>query len=144
MKFIDVLLANGYRAYHISNKNTPAKNPYHYTSAQPIDYDKGCMRYHFYKDNEVGQKEKAICFGLNQRDKPPALVYPRPWVAVVDSNGNGVTCTPHDDAMIICLDNEDNQLILDVITGKKKVREGFVFEFIIDKHQQVKNITKWE
>ena len=41
MKFIDVLLANGYRAYHISNKNTPAKNPYHYTSAQPIDYDKG-------------------------------------------------------------------------------------------------------
>jgi hypothetical protein len=143
MKFIETLLNNGYKAYHITD-NMPAKNPYHYTSAQPMYKNKGCMRYHFYKDTEVGQKEKAICFGLNQRDKPPVLVYPRPRVAVVDSNGNGVTGTPYDDAMIICLDNVDNQLILDIITGIKKVGKDFLFKFEIDKHQQVKDITIWE
>lgn len=143
MKFIKTLLDNGYKAYHISD-DTLARDPYNYTSAQQIDKSKSCMQYHFYKDNEVGQQEKAICFGLNQRDKPPVLVYPRPRVAVVDSSGNGVTGTPYDDAMIICLDNEDNQLILDVITGARKVNKDFLFKFEIDKHQHVKNITTWE
>ena len=143
MKFIDVLLENGYKAYHVGC-NSPAKDPYFYSSAQQIDKSKSCGQYHFYKDNEVGEISKAICVGLNQIDKPVVIKYPRPRTAVYDMDMNPVTGTFYDDSMIILCDNENNQTILDVINGTKKTNEGFKFEFQIDKHQQVKNITKWE
>ena len=131
MKFINVLLSNGYIAYENSK---PSIFPYTYSTYNTSQY--------FVKGEF--KKEGGIRFGLREINKPPTLIHPRPKISVFDVDGKCIAYEMQDDAMNICLDNENNQLILDVITGVKKVQKDFRFKFEIDKHQQVKNITEWD
>ena len=130
MKFVDVLLANGYCAYE---NGKPSNFPHSYSTYNTSQY--------FVKGEF--KKEGGIRFGMREINKPPTLIYPRPRIFVFDADGKCVLYNVQDDAMNICLDNEDNQVILDVITGVKSVREGFAFEFQINKNH-IKNITTWE
>jgi hypothetical protein len=130
--FIDILIENGYKGYPNNHTDVPCKDPYFYSTYNPIIQI-------FKKDPK---DDWGIVWGLSD-SKPPTLIHPRPKISVTDANGKYIANEVKAEAMQVCLDNVDNQVIFDIITGAKKVREGFSFEFVVD-GQKVKDITKYQ
>ena len=125
---IDILLDNGYKGYPNNHTDVPCKDPYQYSSYNPV------MQI-FKKDPK---EDWGIVWGISD-SKPPTLVHPRPKITVMDINGKLICSEVKADAMHICLDNVDNQLIFDAITGVKDIN----FEFVVNGYS-VKDVTKYQ
>lgn len=94
---------------------------FYFKSAQPY-YDFSTMRVgglctHWVKDNDF---ENSIIWGLNEHDKPPTLIYPRPIVTVkrfVDGKPTFI-CGNFDDTINIFLKKESNEKIYESLFDK--------------------------
>lgn len=70
--------------------------------------------------------DKTIVFGLNEKDKPPTLIYPRPLI-LVERNGKTNLADISDASMNICLMKESNEDILEAIYDR-----SIIFKYKFD------------
>lgn len=110
-----ILLDNGFKTFRKILKN----KQWEYVECKfKNDFSSmvsGGLDYRFIKD------EIEIAYGLHEAHKPPTLIYPRPKIKMVindDVFGFKTLNEQSDDAMNLCMQKEDHQLILKAMFDK--------------------------